>query len=91
MLRHVVVGLVAGVAFLILDGALNANPLARELYAAYKPIARWSVDAMAGLMVDLGYGVILAVLFQVLRPSLPGRGGYAKGLSFGFGTRSWAT
>ena len=36
MFRQIVVGLVAGVAFLVLDGVLNANPLAQRLYAAYQ-------------------------------------------------------
>jgi hypothetical protein len=31
MLRQIVTGLVAGVAFLVLDGVLNANPLAQRL------------------------------------------------------------
>jgi hypothetical protein len=83
MRRQIVVGLVAGVAFLILDGVLNANPLAQRLYAAYHPIARPSVNALAGSVVDLAYGVILAGLFVMLRPSLPGEARLMKGLSFG--------
>jgi hypothetical protein len=83
MLRRIAVGLVAGVAFLVLDVVLNANPLAQQLYAVYRPIARPSVNALAGSLVDLGYGVMLALLFQGLRPSLPGRHAYAQGLSFG--------
>jgi hypothetical protein len=78
-----VVGLVAGVAFLILDGVLNANPLAQRLYAAYQPIARPSVDALAGSAIDLAYGLILAALFVMLRTSLPGETRLMKGLSFG--------
>lgn len=35
MWRQIVIGLIAGVAFLVLDGVLNANPLAQWLYAAY--------------------------------------------------------
>jgi hypothetical protein len=83
MLRQVVVGLVAGVAFLILDGVLNANPLAQRIYAAYQPIARPSVNALAGSTVDLAYGVILALLFVRLRRSLPGNTSLMKGVSFG--------
>jgi hypothetical protein len=83
MLRQMVVGLFAGVAFLILDGLLNANPLARRLYAAYQPIARPSVNALAGSAVDLAYGVILVALFLTLWPSLSGRTSLSKGLSFG--------
>jgi len=83
MLRHIVVGLVGGVALLVLDGVLNANPLARALYAAYQPIARQSVDALAGSVIDLAFGVMLAGLFSVLRASLPGRSRLSKAVSFG--------
>jgi len=83
MLRQILVGLIAGVAFLILDGALNANPMAQRLYAAYQPIARQSVNALAGSAIDLAFGVLLAALFSTLRTSLPGRTRVAKALSFG--------
>jgi len=83
MLRQIVVGLGAGAAFLILDGILNGNPLAREVYAVYRPIARSSVSMVAGSLVDLAYGVILVALFVTLRHCLPGRTKLAKGLSFG--------
>jgi hypothetical protein len=83
MSRVVSVGLAAGVALLITDALLNANPLARRLYAAYDPIARPSANALAGSAIDLVLGVILAVLFVTLWPSLPGETGLVKGLSFG--------
>ena len=40
MLRRIVVSLAAGVAFLLLDAILNANPVAQHVYAAYRPIAQ---------------------------------------------------
>ena len=83
MLRQILVGLVAGVAFLVLDGVLHANPLAQRLYVAYQPIARQSVSALAGSAIDLAFGMILAGLFSALRASLPGRSSVTKGLSFG--------
>ena len=83
MLRQMIVGLVAGVALLVLDGVLNANPLARVLYAAYQPIARQSVNALAGSAIDLAFGVVLAGLFSLLRRSLPGRSRLTKAVSFG--------
>jgi hypothetical protein len=83
MRRQILVGLIAGVAFLLLDGVLNANPMAQRLYAAYQPIARHSVNALAGSTIDLAFGVGLAALFSTLRPSLPGRSWVAKALSFG--------
>jgi hypothetical protein len=85
MLRQVVAGLVAGVAFLVLDGVLNANPLAQHLYAVYQPLARPGVNAVAGSAIDLAYGLILAALFVTLRASLPGRTNVLKGVSFGVG------
>jgi len=83
MLRRIVVGLAAGVVFLILDGLLNANPLAQQVYAGYRPIARSSVNVLAGSLVDLAYGLILVALFVTLRHCLPGRKGLTKGVSFG--------
>jgi hypothetical protein len=83
MPRVVVVGLAAGVAFLVTDAILNANPLAQRLYAPYGPIARSSVNALAGSLIDLAYGLVLAILFVTLWPSLPGETGFVKGLSFG--------
>ena len=54
MWRQIVIGLIAGVAFLVLDGVLNANPLAQRLYAAYEPIARPNVNVLAGSAMTSG-------------------------------------
>ena len=83
MIRQILVGLVAGVVFLVLDGLLNANPLAQRLYAIYQPIARPGVNAVAGSIIDLAFGVILVAMFLTLRPSLPGATSLAKAASFG--------
>lgn len=83
MLRQVVVGLGAGLLFLVLDGVIHANPLAQGLYAVYEPLARPRVNALLGSAIDLTYGVVLAVIFVRLCPSLPGDTGVTKGLSFG--------
>ena len=83
MVRKILVGLLAGVVFLVLDGLINANPLAQRLYAVYQPLARPSVNALAGSAIDLAYGVVLALLFVVLRAGLPGRTAFTKGLAFG--------
>ena len=82
MATYVVVSLASGVLFGILDGLINANPLAQRLYAVYKPIARTSLNPMAGIVIDLAYGFILAAIFMLLYPSLPGEAGLVKGLSF---------
>lgn len=83
MWNYVLVSLGAGFLFGILDGVINANRLAQRLYEAYKPIARSSVSAVAGILIDLAYGFVLAALFLLLYRSLPGESGWTKGLSFG--------
>jgi len=67
----------------VLDGLLNANPLAQRLYAFYKPIARPSIHVMAGIAIDLAYGLAMAWVFLLLYTSLPGETGWSKGLSYG--------
>lgn len=83
MWNYVLVSLGAGFLFGTLDGVINANRLAQRLYEAYKPIARSSVSAVAGILIDLAYGFVLAALFLLLYGSLPGESGWTKGLSFG--------
>jgi hypothetical protein len=81
--RYVIVSIVSGVVFGILDGLINANPLARRLYDVYSSIARTSVNPLAGIVIDVAYGFIMAGLFLLLYPSLPGSVGVVKGISFG--------
>lgn len=81
-MRYVVVSGVSGILFGVMDGLANANPLAQRLYDVYKPIARTSVDVLAGGAIDLAYGFVLAGVFLLLHQSLPGRVGWAKGVSF---------
>ncbi len=81
-MRFIVVGASSGLIFAVLDGILNANPLAQRLYAVFKPLARPSVNALAGAGIDVMYGFILAALFLTLRPSLPGSP-LVQGISFG--------
>ncbi len=81
-MRFIVVGASSGLIFAVLDGILNANPLAQRLYGVFKPLARPSVNALAGAGIDLMYGFILAALFLTLRSSLPGSP-LVQGISFG--------
>ena len=83
MLGYIVVSVVSGILFGILDGLTNANPIAIKLLEAYKPIAKTSVNFVAGIIIDLAYGFILAALFLLVYPSLPGQVGLVKGVSFG--------
>lgn len=79
---YVIVSVVSGILFGILDGVINANSLAQRLYAVYKPIARTSIDPFAGIAIDLAYGFIMAGVFLLLYASLPGATGLVKGVSF---------
>jgi len=85
MVRYLIVAAGSGVLFALLDGVLNANPLAVRLKAVYKPIARTSVNMAAGIIIDLAYGFILAGMFLLLFHCLPGQAGLVKGLSFAAG------
>jgi hypothetical protein len=82
MTSYLIVSILSGILFGILDGLINANPLANRLYAVYKPIARPSISIGVGMIIDLAYGFILAALFLLLYPSLPGETGLVKGVSY---------
>ena len=76
------VGLAAGLLFAIMDGLINANPIAHRLYSVYQPIMRNSVNAQLGLAFDFISGTVMAFLFAALMPALPG-GWTTKGIAFG--------
>ncbi|MBI4979514.1 MAG: hypothetical protein HZC28_18700 [Spirochaetes bacterium] len=82
MMRYIIVSVVSGIIFGVLDGLINANPLAQKLYAAYKPIARTAVNMPAGFIIDVVYGFALAWLFLLIYNSLPGQSGLVKGICF---------
>ncbi len=82
MLRFIVVCVVNGILFGTMDALLHANPFAQRLLCAYKPITRASVNATAGVVIDLCYGFILGYLFLLLYKSFPGETGIVKGFSF---------
>jgi len=83
ILSYVTFSLVSGILFGVMDGLLNGNPLGTRLLAAYKPIARTAINIPAGVLIDVAYGFIMAAIFLLLYPSLPGASGALKGLSFG--------
>ena len=80
--RYLVVSIIGGILFGVMDGLINANPFAQTLYAVYQSIAKTSLDIYAGLVIDLAYGFILAGIFLILYASLPGETGLVKGISF---------
>ncbi len=82
MVTYIVISIIGGILFGVMDGLKNANPLAVRLFEAYKPISRTSVNFIAGILIDLAYGFILAGLFLLMYASLPGESGFLKGISF---------
>ena len=84
MIGYILVSIISGILFGVLDGVINANPLAQRLYQVYRPIARTSINPLAGIMIDLVYGFVMAGVFLLLYKSLPGETGLVKGMSFAF-------
>jgi hypothetical protein len=82
MVTYVIVSVVGGILLIIMDGVLNANPMAQRLNEVYKPIARTSLNIVAGVAIDLAYGFIMAAVFLLLYTSLPGESGIVKGISY---------
>jgi hypothetical protein len=82
MATYIIISVISGVLFGILDGLINANPLARRLYKVYEPIAKKSINPIAGILIDLVFGFVMAGIFVLLYNSLPGETGLIKGVSF---------
>jgi hypothetical protein len=74
MSGFVIISIISGILFGLLDGLINANPLAQKLYKVYEPIA--------GIVIDLIFGFIMAGVFLLLYNSLPGASGMIKGVSY---------
>lgn len=85
MKRLITAGLVSGVLFAIMDGLMNGNSFAVELMEYYAPIARQSINAPAGVIIDLFYGFVISGIFFLISPSLPTGSGLIKGLAYGSG------
>jgi hypothetical protein len=81
VIRYVVVSVVSGLLLGVLDGIINANQFAQRLYTVYQPIAKTSVNATAGMVIDLVYGFAMASVFLLLYESLPGKANLVKGVS----------
>ncbi len=81
---YVIISIVSGILFGIMDGLINANPLAQRLYEAYKPIAKTAINVPAGMVIDLVYGFVMTGIFLLLYRSLLGKTGLLKGISFAF-------
>jgi hypothetical protein len=63
MTGYIIISIISGILFGILDGVINANPLARRLYKVYEPIAKTSLNPIAGIVIDLVFGFVMAGFF----------------------------
>lgn len=82
MVSFIVVSIISGILFGIMDGLINANPLGRKMNEVYKPISKTSINTPAGIIIDLVYGFAMAAIFMTLYDSLPGGTGIVKGIYF---------
>jgi hypothetical protein len=82
MVKYILISIISGVLFGVMDGIINANPYARKLFEVYKPITKIKINAPIGMIIDLIYGFVMAGLFLVIYTGLPGETGLLKGLSF---------
>jgi len=83
--RLVVAGIVASVLFLVLDAALGTAGgfIGAEVFGL--PVEQppgFEAKMKFGLIFELINGFMLAVIYAVIHPSLPGRG-WKKGISYG--------
>ena len=83
MIRYIIVSLSSGIIFAVMDGFINANPIAQKLFESYKPIAKDSVNIFAGIVIDLAYGFIMTAIFLLIYEVMPYDSGIMKGVSFG--------
>ena len=83
MYNYIIISIASGILFGIMDGFINANPIAQKLYESFKPISKTSINIPAGMLIDLIYGFIIAGVYLLLFFSLPGDTGLIKGISFG--------
>ncbi len=81
--RYVAASITVGVAFVVLDAVVNANPLAQQAYAVFAPIVRPGINVIPAIAIDLAYGFALSAVFVALYRGLPGGNRLLKGLSFG--------
>jgi uncharacterized membrane-anchored protein YitT (DUF2179 family) len=81
---YIIVSVGSGLLLAILDGLLNANPLARRLYREYEPITRKSIPMVRGILIDIAFGFLLAGLYLMLYRGIPVPPGIARAIAFGF-------
>ncbi len=82
MANYAIISIISGILFGVMDGLINANPLAQRLNRVFQPIAKKSLNILAGILIDLVYGFLMAGVFLLLYKSLPGETGFIKGILF---------
>ena len=83
MIRFIIISLISGFIFAVLDGLINANPLALKLMECYKPITKSSINVPAGLIIDIFYGFVMCGIFLLIYNSLPTESQVVKGIIYG--------
>lgn len=83
MIRYIAISIASGIIFAILDGILNANPIAQKLMESYNPIAKTSINVSAGILIDLFYGFVMCGIFILIYSSLPSDNPVIKGVIYG--------
>ena len=83
MARFIIISLIGGILFAVLDGLINGNPLAQKLMEYYKPIAKPSINIPAGIATDIFYGFVMCGIFLLIYNSLPSENPLIKGIIYG--------
>jgi hypothetical protein len=74
MTRYVIVSVIGGVLFGVLDGLINGNPFAQKLFQVYKPISKTTINIPVSallyiLLTGLAEMVMLGILYgTTLKP-----------------------
>lgn len=83
MTKFIIISLISGILFAVLDGLINGNPFAQKLMECYKPIAKPSVNIPAGIAIDIFYGFVMCGIFLLIYNSLPSESPLIKGIIYG--------
>ena len=84
MVRYIIISILSGILFALLDGLINANPIAQKLMECYKPIAKSSVNITTGIAIDIFYGFVMCGIYLLVFNSLPSDNSLIKGIVYGF-------
>lgn len=83
MIRFIIISILSGIIFAILDGIINANPIAQKLMESYNPIAKTSINVPLGILIDLFYGFVMCAVFLLIYNVLPSDNMVIKGIMYG--------